>query len=101
MNRLLLVIFLMSSLMVSGQDAQTLALKKKLQREINPGGKDVYKLNLKANQFNLVMVIQDGVDLQIKTMDQTGKELDRKSTRLNSSHSQISYAVFCLKKKKN
>src|SRR2546430_4343815 len=31
----------------------------------------------------------DGVDGQ-----------DRKSTRLNSSHSQISYAVFCLKKKK-
>src|SRR2546430_17328199 len=26
--------------------------------------------------------------------------VDRKSTRLNSSHSQISYAVFCLKKKK-
>src|SRR2546430_8096337 len=26
---------------------------------------------------------------------------DRKSTRLNSSHSQISYALFCLKKKKN
>src|SRR2546430_10098404 len=34
---------------------------------------------------------------------QTGKlnlVQDRKSTRLNSSHSQISYAVFCLKKKK-
>src|SRR5205085_7284759 len=28
-------------------------------------------------------------------------EIDRKSTRLNSSHSQISYAVFCLKKKKD
>src|SRR2546430_6830565 len=28
------------------------------------------------------------------------KVVDRKSTRLNSSHSQISYAVFCLKKKK-
>src|SRR5206468_10373469 len=27
-------------------------------------------------------------------------EIDRKSTRLNSSHDQISYAVFCLKKKK-
>src|SRR2546430_3037885 len=27
-------------------------------------------------------------------------QTDRKSTRLNSSHSQISYAVFCLKKKK-
>src|SRR2546430_9845983 len=29
-----------------------------------------------------------------------GDLTDRKSTRLNSSHSQISYAVFCLKKKK-
>src|SRR2546427_8694041 len=29
-----------------------------------------------------------------------GQRQDRKSTRLNSSHSQISYAVFCLKKKK-
>src|SRR2546427_12778693 len=30
----------------------------------------------------------------------TSSTADRKSTRLNSSHSQISYAVFCLKKKK-
>src|SRR2546427_6683470 len=30
----------------------------------------------------------------------SGRAADRKSTRLNSSHSQISYAVFCLKKKK-
>src|SRR3712207_7661726 len=29
-----------------------------------------------------------------------GQDLDRKSTRLNSSHANISYAVFCLKKKK-
>ena len=29
-----------------------------------------------------------------------GLNIDRKSTRLNSSHSMISYAVFCLKKKK-
>src|SRR5688572_32293647 len=41
------------------------------------------------------------------TLTRTAKEAvrarayeDRKSTRLNSSHSQISYAVFCLKKKK-
>src|SRR2546430_7210412 len=32
-------------------------------------------------------------------LDQTKIDEDRKSTRLNSSHSQISYAVFCLKKK--
>src|SRR5215216_7279324 len=31
----------------------------------------------------------------------TGEGRDRKSTRLNSSHQIISYAVFCLKKKKN
>src|SRR2546427_4070265 len=35
-------------------------------------------------------------DLEVKLPSR-----DRKSTRLNSSHSQISYAVFCLKKKKN
>src|SRR3712207_8736159 len=36
------------------------------------------------------------------TIDATGGDahLDRKSTRLNSSHANISYAVFCLKKKK-
>src|SRR2546430_4416728 len=33
--------------------------------------------------------------------EQGDGEEDRKSTRLNSSHSQISYAVFCLKKKKD
>src|SRR2546430_8382093 len=31
----------------------------------------------------------------------SARRADRKSTRLNSSHSQISYAVFCLKKKNN
>src|SRR5207244_6262435 len=33
--------------------------------------------------------------------DVGGHKIDRKSTRLNSSHQIISYAVFCLKKKKN
>src|SRR3712207_7153845 len=33
--------------------------------------------------------------------EQNGQDEDRKSTRLNSSHANISYAVFCLKKKKN
>src|SRR5947207_7705557 len=33
-------------------------------------------------------------------MRKTGAAVDRKSTRLNSSHTVISYAVFCLKKKK-
>src|SRR2546430_4389930 len=37
---------------------------------------------------------------QVKLFTASVVLLDRKSTRLNSSHSQISYAVFCLKKKK-
>src|SRR5438034_9731448 len=37
---------------------------------------------------------------EIAVLDRAGDLLDRKSTRLNSSHTVISYAVFCLKKKK-
>src|SRR5688572_31341438 len=40
------------------------------------------------------------VDALHRTESCGGHFRDRKSTRLNSSHSQISYAVFCLKKKK-
>src|SRR2546429_2965382 len=39
-------------------------------------------------------------ELLVCTLDSACNE-DRKSTRLNSSHGYISYAVFCLKKKKN
>src|SRR5688572_31055885 len=42
-----------------------------------------------------LVTIYNGVDTDVAATD----PLDRKSTRLNSSHSQISYAVFCLKKK--
>src|SRR5689334_23966129 len=53
------------------------------------------------------MTFDDGVDVgcrrRARPEDARGpdRERDRKSTRLNSSHSSISYAVFCLKKKKN
>src|SRR5699024_11613797 len=43
------------------------------------------------NLFSLIII----VIVKIRT-----KSIDRKSTRLNSSHVSISYAVFCLKKKK-
>src|SRR5690606_39347406 len=41
-----------------------------------------------------------GIWLRISEMNMLEKPADRKSTRLNSSHVKISYAVFCLKKKK-
>src|SRR3989440_7729966 len=43
-------------------------------------------------------LLQSRSDLVCRLLLVTG--VDRKSTRLNSSHDQISYAVFCLKKKK-
>src|SRR2546427_6835633 len=43
---------------------------------------------------------EGGAGLVLRQVIFGGEALDRKSTRLNSSHSQISYAVFCLKKKK-
>src|SRR2546427_4805402 len=49
----------------------------------------------------LERVIQDGaLIVALEHGLRVGIIRDRKSTRLNSSHSQISYAVFCLKKKK-
>src|SRR5687768_17893951 len=40
-------------------------------------------------------------DWSVNSRGFLGLRIDRKSTRLNSSHGYISYAVFCLKKKKN
>src|SRR5689334_24089991 len=49
---------------------------------------------------NLLVDMQAIVDGQSQTDPRfESSRLDRKSTRLNSSHSSISYAVFCLKKK--
>src|SRR3712207_9019014 len=43
-----------------------------------------------------------GLDERVRVGEAAQDEdVDRKSTRLNSSHANISYAVFCLKKKKN
>src|SRR3712207_7644159 len=42
-----------------------------------------------------------GAELQPDDAGAHDHQTDRKSTRLNSSHANISYAVFCLKKKKN
>src|SRR2546430_3022367 len=53
---------------------------------------------------NRILDLDEQVILTWRRMVEAGRSrnytLDRKSTRLNSSHSQISYAVFCLKKKK-
>src|SRR5207244_12187538 len=56
-----------------------------------------YRLDLTTQQFRFAPLQQDRLTKTF--MGRTGAP-DRKSTRLNSSHQIISYAVFCLKKKK-
>src|SRR5206468_10934694 len=53
-------------------------------RHLRPGGRDVARRRRRAYDVEGAQEARNG---------------DRKSTRLNSSHDQISYAVFCLKKK--
>src|SRR2546422_6904979 len=58
------------------------------------------KGKMKAEPINVIAFCGDGggADMGVGAISAT---LDRKSTRLNSSHGYISYAVFCLKKKKH
>src|SRR2546430_10983827 len=49
----------------------------------------------------LLLGVPTGILSPRRRKEFSAAQSDRKSTRLNSSHSQISYAVFCLKKKKN
>src|SRR2546430_3317521 len=58
---------------------------------------DAIVLLLERYDEEFIINVGCGEDITIKELCEI---VDRKSTRLNSSHSQISYAVFCLKKKK-
>src|SRR5688572_12654306 len=69
---------------------------------INRGGgaalRTGYRLMAESGALVVVTLDADGQHLPSE-MERLVRPVDRKSTRLNSSHSQISYAVFCLKKK--
>src|SRR2546427_8432263 len=54
----------------------------------------------RLQELNLRIELDESCTTQLASGGEEVCERDRKSTRLNSSHSQISYAVFCLKKKK-
>src|SRR3712207_8269613 len=61
------------------------------------GGAGADTFNASGSRTSGVVFGGDGNDTVITGL---GDDIDRKSTRLNSSHANISYAVFCLKKKK-
>src|SRR5438445_6156242 len=61
------------------------------RRHVEMVSRDHHEIELGRNRGEPVELLQPVVDV---------RDEDRKSTRLNSSHANISYAVFCLKKKK-
>src|SRR5690606_36290174 len=71
----------------SGSQTDTAYCKSKGSDQIQNGG------NISVSEH------VPGTEYRIKGKDINYSYLDRKSTRLNSSHVKISYAVFCLKKK--
>src|SRR5690625_6088326 len=74
---------------IKGGGCSGLSYSLGFEYDINPELDEVDELN----EIPLVIFKQDIPILE-------GTTIDRKSTRLNSSHVAISYAVFCLKKKK-
>src|SRR5205085_7203477 len=86
-------VFTTRTLPRDGEEARTL-------KEIH--GKLIASLGLMrgVTHAEFLKARADGKFYFIEIAARVGGDLDRKSTRLNSSHSQISYAVFCLKKKK-
>src|SRR5206468_10645036 len=78
----------------------------------DPSTPEIYTLSLhdalpiftghvtKLASFGAFVGLQHDIDGLVHISQVSEERVDRKSTRLNSSHDQISYAVFCLKKKK-
>src|SRR3712207_9511667 len=74
---------------LSLHDALPICMRKDINVELNTTRNDI------TNGFNLTYRGRDPKVTQMVTAELA----DRKSTRLNSSHANISYAVFCLNKK--
>src|SRR3712207_6852367 len=76
--------------------------KELLLASFDPTEARAIGLPVRLLESGLLIVIGLVVVMTVQLVGTTlSVSLDRKSTRLNSSHANISYAVFCLKKKKN
>src|SRR3712207_7396954 len=64
-----------------------------LSRQTSSKEKNIFTTSIKKQEEEL--------QSQTESLRRASDTADRKSTRLNSSHANISYAVFCLKKKKD
>src|SRR3712207_7496176 len=85
---------------IVGRNDNTELLNNKVSNVLIIGAGDAGAMLIKeikkhqSLNYNIIGLIDDD-------LSKIGQVIDRKSTRLNSSHANISYAVFCLKKKKN
>src|SRR5699024_11418925 len=70
--------------------------RQSIAKELSKLGANVNQIAKYCNQHQHDAPNYEGLEHNIKAVRE---RLDRKSTRLNSSHVSISYAVFCLKKK--
>src|SRR5438874_8029124 len=89
-----------SSIFCIGEEPSILWM---LQQALEAVGYQVFTVTSAELALNILRQrVTDAVvlDCEMSLMDGLALALDRKSTRLNSSHVEISYAVFCLKKKK-
>src|SRR5690606_39356265 len=70
-------------------------------KQVKDGNRHPYEEFFARNSKNPELALRDALEWwHDADFDHSFEERDRKSTRLNSSHVKISYAVFCLKKKK-
>src|SRR5258708_25009176 len=68
--------------------------------EVAPDTDRLYHIAVETDDAEAMRIYLKSKGVAVPDKTGVGK-IDRKSTRLNSSHQIISYAVFCLKKKKN
>src|SRR5207249_8660090 len=88
--------------MPEGFDLYDLRLRQIVREKIHRGHVEV-TIGVEPGKAAPVQVNKELVQSYLKAAEalrQLSNRIDRKSTRLNSSHVSISYAVFCLKKKK-
>src|SRR5256884_3286082 len=94
---MVLVLFLVNLTAVYREHSAKAAAGKALQLA---DASDKVRFQMMQNRLYLSNYLLSGDSREVERMND-GARVDRKSTRLNSSHGYISYAVFCLKKKNN
>ena len=86
-------------MMADSVEAASKSLKEPTSTKIDVFVEKIIDAQMEQGQFLNADVTFKDIELIKKVLKKKLNNIDRKSTRLNSSHDQISYAVFCLKKK--